>query len=203
MKLNYKDQKERFLAIAELIRNAGSIYSTGVLHNDVYILEKIKEIEKNGDVIRNELNAHFILQQDIPYLALDRAKLLRKLDDTLDAYLIATNTYVLYHGSLPASFAANIASSVDNLLQINNLVVTGIVTIFDDFKATIEYTNKIEILRDEFIDNGNILEQQYFSSEENWKEYTAISKILKANIRCVNAMKVVSEILAQMAYTYM
>ncbi|MFV2014946.1 MAG: hypothetical protein ACC656_05940 [Candidatus Heimdallarchaeota archaeon] len=81
--MDRKEQKEKIIGLAKRIATASDLYAE-CLKNPEDFSAKVQEIlaiETEGDEIQHQLDDHFANEKNIPYLALDRANLVRRLDD--------------------------------------------------------------------------------------------------------------------------
>jgi len=198
-------QKSLFIELAELIRNAGSTYSDFMTEpaSSTY-LDRIIELEREGDEIEDELNEHFTTQRNIPYLALDRAKLLSHLDEVLDQLLIATKTLSAFSEGLPKDFTENAKTLADLVAEITRQLRDAVEIVYDNFDKATTICINIEKLRDQASATVFDLESLYFNGEEStWKTYTAVSRVLKRTMAIINSVKVSSEMIQLMSMKYL
>ncbi|MHA2403248.1 MAG: hypothetical protein ACXADH_09690, partial [Candidatus Kariarchaeaceae archaeon] len=78
----------------------------------------------------------------------------------------------------------------------------GVEIIYTSFKDALDIVTEIETLRDEAMDISFNLENEYFESIDDWKEFNAISRIIKRSMTCIVEAKESSEVLELMAYKY-
>ncbi|MHA2171186.1 MAG: DUF47 family protein [Candidatus Kariarchaeaceae archaeon] len=202
--MDQKEQKSKFIELANLIREAGKLYGDCILNPSVAEdnKRKILELETQGDSIQDQLDDHFRNQKNIPYLALDRAKLVRKLDDTLDDIKLAGLTFTTFVHSLPKDFSTKCDRFAKILIEVTSCLAQGVEIIYTSFKDALDIVTEIETLRDEAMDISFNLENEYFESIDEWKEFNAISRIIKRSMACIVEAKESSEVLELMAYKY-
>ncbi|MHA2249832.1 MAG: DUF47 family protein [Candidatus Kariarchaeaceae archaeon] len=205
--MDQKEQKEKFIELSKLIREAGKLYADCIYDPSVSEenTNKILELESKGDKIQAELDDHFRTQKNIPYLALDRAKLVRKLDSTLDQIKLAGMTFNTFGPSLPRELIKECESLAKLTMDVTDLLASAVEIIYTSFKEALDLTRQIEELRDQVMVSAFSLENQFFDTADastGWKEYTAISRIIKRTLVCVVASKEASEVLDLMAYKY-
>ena len=198
------EQKSKFIELANLIREAGKLYADCLLNpaNSEENKNKIIEMENAGDTIRDALDDHFRNEKNIPYLALDRAKLVNKLDDTLDDIKLAGLTFTTFVHSLPKDFSAKSNRLANIIVEITGCLAEAVEVIYTSFKDALTIVVKIEKLRDEAINISFNLENEYFESIDNWKEFNSLSRIIKRTMACIAEAKDTSEVLTLMAYKY-
>lgn len=205
--MDQKQQKEKFIELSNLIRETGKLYAD-CLKNPSQAKEnskQIRELETLGDKIQSQLDNQFRSQKNIPYLALDRAKLARKLDETLDQIRIAGMTFATFAQGLPQDFSQKCEKLAEVTEKITDLIAKAVEVIYTSFENALDLIIKIEDLRDEGMESAFSLENEYFDAADassGWKEYTAISRVIKRTIACIGTAKEASEVLELMAYKY-
>ncbi len=202
--MNKKEEKEHFFKLADLLEEAGEAVAD-IIFQPSPAEEKIKralEIEEQGDQIRDRLNEHFAKQQSVPYLALDRAKLLRRIDDILDEYARTARTVKEYGKFLPQDFAERGKFISDAIKSTSKDLRNAIKEIYTSFDNAMALVNKIEENRDIIVEKGMQLEADYFEELQGWKEFTAIENMHKRAQAIIAKIKTAGEILSLMAIKY-
>ncbi len=204
--MNREDKKEKLLELSSLIKRTGELYAN-ILSSDKIDdkIEEILELETKGDEIQDILDKDFATQKNIPYLAIDRAKLLRRMDNILDNFRIASLTYKLYHKYLPDDFDGKISVISEKITVMSDKLSVAIDLIYTDFSKSLEVVDQIEKIRDETQDITFDIEGAYFNSLDGttgWKSFQAVSQIIKKTTNCIRSIKSASEILTLMAYKY-
>lgn len=204
--MDREEKKQKFIELADLIQKTGKLYSDILLSVDIKNNAKmILELETKGDQIQADLDKDFATQKNIPYLAIDRAKLLRKMDTILDLFRLATLNYQQYHNFLPDDFRDKIRVISESIKEMTMNLYEAIVIIYSDFSATLKLVEQIENTRDKVQDLSFNLEGEYFSildESSGWKKFQAVSSIMNKSNSCIIAIKSASEILTLMAYKY-
>ena len=105
--MKHKEIKERFISLGSLIKEGGELIANcltekGNLEDHV---QKILDIEEKGDMIQDELDAHYKNEKNIPFLAIDQVKLLQRMDKTLDEASLAARSFSL-KGVFPNPFSS-------------------------------------------------------------------------------------------------
>ena len=200
--MDKKTQKKNFIELANIIRECGRIYSKLMSNVKEEDIQRIIDLEEKGDKIRDDLDEDFRTQKNIPYLALDRAKLLRRLDDVLDTFLIGSKNIGAFEGGLPLRFDEEIVDISKNIEDCATSLAEAIEIIYSDFSKCLQLCSKIEELRDGSMKMIFDLEYKFYNELDNWKEFVAVSKILEKSMDCVVIMKEASEVLELMSYKY-
>ena len=200
--MDKKTQKKNFIELANIIRECGRIYSKLLSNVKEEDIQRIIDLEEKGDKIRDDLDEDFRTQKNIPYLALDRAKLLRRLDDVLDMFLIGSKNIGAFEGGLPLRFDEEIVDISKNIEDCATSLAEAIEIIYSDFSKCLQLCSKIEELRDTSMKMIFNLEYRFYNELDNWKEFVAVSKILEKSMDCVVIMKEASEVLELMSYKY-
>ena len=200
--MDKKTQKKNFIELANIIRECGIIYSKLLSNVKEEDIQRIIDLEEKGDKIRDDLDEDFRTQKNIPYLALDRAKLLRRLDDVLDMFLIGSKNIGAFEGGLPVKFDEEIVDISKNIENCATSLAEAIEIIYSDFSKCLQLCSKIEELRDASMKMIFNLEYKFYNELDNWKEFVAASKILEKSMDCVVIMKEASEVLELMSYKY-
>lgn len=200
--MDKKTQKKNFIELANIIRECGRIYSKLLSNVKEEDIQRIIDLEEKGDKIRDDLDEDFRTQKNIPYLALDRAKLLRRLDDVLDTFLIGSKNIGAFEGGLPLRFDEEIVDISKNIENCATSLAEAIEIIYSDFSKCLQLCSKIEELRDGSMKMIFDLEYKFYNELDNWKEFVAVSKILEKSMDCVVIMKEASEVLELMSYKY-
>ncbi len=206
MKLTRKEQKELFIELGQVVQEAGECYAKMLrveLIEEMY--NRLNELESKGDELQAKLDAHYSTQKNAPYLTLERAKLLRRIDDTLDNFAIAARTMHVFAGAVPSDFVER-ATPVSKLLKlVAEYVNDAIVNLFTNFSQALKLTGKIEDNRDKIVDLTFELETDYFKSlngENAWKQFTAVERIMKRTAATVQRMRDTAEIIELMVYKF-
>lgn len=200
-----KELKEKFIEIANLVRITGDYYSKSLTDFKAIDsnLNKIIDLETQGDRIQEQINLHYKDEKSIPFLAIDRVRLLQRIDDTLDAILLACKTLKTFGAGLPNDFQDKIKELSELLSKITNSFAQGVTIIYESFKDALEETQKIEELRDNAMNLAFNIEGNYFlENSTKWKEFFAVREILKKTMTVISSTKKASEILEIMALKY-
>ena len=200
--MDKKTQKKNFIELANIIRECGRIYSKLLNNVKEEDIQRIIDLEEEGDKIRDALDEDFRTQKNIPYLALDRAKLLRRLDDVLDMFLIGSKNIGAFEGGLPVKFDEEIVDISKNIENCSTSLAEAIEIIYSDFSKCLQLCSKIEELRDASMKMIFDLEYKFYNELDDWKEFVAVSKILEKSMDCIVIMKEASEVLELMSYKY-
>ncbi|MCH8908211.1 MAG: DUF47 family protein [Candidatus Heimdallarchaeota archaeon] len=204
--MNKKEQKEKFIELANLIKECSQTFSEALVASDhKQLVDKIFKLEARGDEIQIELDSHYAQEKNIPYLALDRARLLRRIDDTLDEFVLASRNLNIFSSSLPKDFSTKTAGISENVAILGSYLSKAIEVIFADFQDCLVLVEKIEDLRDKIFDAVFTIEGEYFKTidtSSGWKPFFSLTEILKRTVACVVAMKNTSEVLTLMVYKY-
>lgn len=205
--MDQKEQKEKFIELSKLIGETGKLYAECICNPAASRenVAKILELETIGDNIQAQLDNHFRTQKNIPYLALDRAKLVRKLDGTLDQIKVAGMTYSTFAPGLPQDFSQKCESIAKLTEKITGLLADAVKTIYTSFADALDYISEIENLRDEAMGISFDLVSGFFEEADEtsgWKEFEAITRIIKRTMACISMAKEASEVLELMAYKY-
>ncbi|MCY3411322.1 MAG: DUF47 family protein [Candidatus Heimdallarchaeota archaeon] len=199
-------QKSKFLELAGIIEKTGSIYGKMLLSGSPKDkLEEILDLESRGDEIQEELDKDFAQQKNIPYLAIDRAKLLRKMDNILDEFRTATLVYRTYQEFLPNGFTEAIITLSNLITEMSTKLSKAIELIYTSFADSLVIVDEIETLRDKALDDAFGITSSYFKEldeSSGWKSYEATSNVVKKSVSCLAAIKDASEVLTLMAYKY-
>lgn len=202
-----EDQKQHFLDLIDLVERTGELLSESLRNKDKIDenIRKITKYETDGDVIQHELDDHFRNQRNIPYLALDRAKLLRRIDDILDDEATAARTLEVFSSSLPGNFSEMIAPLAEHVLQISKDIKDAVHAIYTSFEECLRLVEKIEQSRDNAMAISFDLEKYYFENlhePSNWKEFESSTRIIRKSMKVISSIKAASEILELMAIKY-
>ena len=203
--MDREEKKEKFIELAEIIRDTGRLFSESLLTKDnEEKINQIVELEHNADVIQTELDRDFATQKNMPYLSIDRAKLLRRIDNTLDEFKLASSDILLFSSHFPEDSDNKFSELATNLAEISASLADAIKMIYTNFEETIPILDKIEKLKDIGIGLTFSIEKYYFNlcEEKDWKQFIAISTITKQISSCINYIKGTSEILMLMSYKY-
>ena len=205
--MDNKEQKEHFLKIGELVDKAGAEFSQYLQNpSDSSKLATIEQLETEGDSAQDKLNAYFTTQRNIPYLSLDRAGLLRKLDEILDQILLSAKTLDAFGSALPPSFTDEVGQLALHLDHMTGTLNKAITALYEDFAAATELTNEIEADRDKSTKILFELEKMAFNSDDEvqgWKGFTAVSRIARRIASVINATKSASEVIEIMSMKYL
>ena len=200
--MDKKTQKKKFIELANIIRECGRIYSNLLSNVKEEDIQRIIDLEEEGDKLRDALDEDFRTQKNIPYLALDRAKLLRRLDDVLDMFLIGSKNIGAFEGGLPVKFDEEIVDISKNIENCSISLAEAIEIIYSDFSKCLQLCSIIEELRDASMKMIFDLEYKFYNELDDWKEFVAVSKILEKSMDCIVIMKEASEVLELMSYKY-
>ncbi len=202
--MNKKEEKEKFFELADLISEGGKLISEIIFSPEIN-MEKIMlvlDLEEKGDRVRDELNRHFATQQSVPYLALDRAKLLRRIDDILDEFARTARTVKEYNESLPRNFTADIKFVSDAIKTSSQNLGEAIKIVYTSFDDAWKLVRGIEELRDNVVEKGMEVEAGYFKTSNDWKEFEALSRMHKRAQVIMALIKAAGEILELMSIKY-
>lgn len=202
--MNKKEEKEQFFKLAEHLEEVGKILKDLIfqISPPSEKIEAVLKIEQEGDVIRDLLNEHFAKQQSVPYLALDRAKLLRRIDDIFDECARTARTIKEYGPFLPTDFHQKAEFIAEGIAKTSHDLAKAIMEIYTSFDNAVSLIQGIENLRDEIVERGMQLEAEYFQSSENWKQFYAIERMHKRSQAIIAKIKTAGEILSLMAIKY-
>ncbi|MDH5401940.1 MAG: DUF47 family protein [Candidatus Heimdallarchaeota archaeon] len=203
--MNREEQKQKFIEISNLVREVGILYGNSLkdpsktFENLPAILEK----EDLADSIQDELDDHFRTQRNIPYLALDRAKLVRRLDDTLDELALAGRTLNAFSSNIPDNFGEKATSLADLVISITSLLAEAVETIYTSFSDALVICEKIENSKDKVVEVSFELEKDMMNNENSdWKQFISASRIISRTVSSVSVLKAASEVLVLMSYKY-
>ena len=204
-----KEVKENFINIANLIKEAGELYSICFIKSEEIIEENIKtiiELERQGDVIQSVLDNHYKNEKNIPFLAIDRVKLLQTLDKTLDDASLAARTLSAFYSELPKEFKNSVIKLAENVKMMTAKLALAVETIYDDFKAANDLTKEIEELRDESLEESFRIENEFFLSADvnsGWKGFISVSTITKKTMTVIKSVRNAAEIITIMSIKYL
>lgn len=206
MKLSHKEQKEKFYELADILQQIGKDYHQ-IFTNETS-LDQINDIlkkESEADKIQDILNLHYTTQKNVPYLALDRANLLRRLDDVMDTFAISAKLVEYLKPQLPEGFANEFTNMLEMIDQQSDLTAEAVRRIFDDFSKAKELTEQVEEFKDIIVNEGFTLEKKYFETlgADDWKQFHATTEILKRTAKIANSMRNVGELLVYMITKYL
>lgn len=205
--MDQKEQKEKIIGLARLIVKASEIYGECLLNSD-NLTPKMKEIlaiETEGDLLQRDLDDHFAAEKNIPYLALDRANLVRRLDDVLDQFAIAARTLAAFSSGLPKTFEENIKPISDSCISTGKCLAEGVEIIFESFSDALTVTKRIEENRDEASEKAFELDTKLYNEADpssGWKPYEASHRVLDRTMKIIGHMKEASELLQIMSLKY-
>ncbi|RMG36025.1 MAG: DUF47 family protein [Methanobacteriota archaeon] len=202
--MNKKEEKEQFFKLADLLQTAGQIIGEIIFQPEPVQekIDRVLEVEEEGDKIRDRLNEHFAKQQSVPYLALDRAKLLRRIDDVLDEYARTARTVKEYGKFLPTDFAERGAFISETIRSTSESLSQAIKEVYSSFDNAIDLVEKIENSRDEVMEKGMQLEAEYFQKSQDWKQFAALENMHKRAQSIIAKIKNAGEVLSLMAIKY-
>lgn len=204
-----KEVKENFIKIANLIKEAGELYSICFFKSEETMEENIRkiiELETQGDEIQTILDNHYKNEKNIPFLAIDRVKLLQTLDKTLDDASLAARTLSAFYSELPEEFEKSVSKLAENVKIITQKLAIAVETIYDDFKAAHELTKEIEDLRDASLEESFRIENKFFISADvtnGWKGFTSVSTITKKTMAVIKSVRNAAEIITIMSIKYL
>ncbi|MHA2504157.1 MAG: DUF47 family protein [Candidatus Kariarchaeaceae archaeon] len=205
--MDRKERKETFLKLADLVDQAGEVFSHYLQNpSDSSRLEEIEKIEQKGDILEDKLNTYYMTQRNIPYLSLDRAKLLRRLDEILDQMFLGAKTLEAFGTSLPESFTSKVTELAGHLDKMTKTLRQAIEAIYENFEEAAKLTKQIEYERDQSTNLLFELEKSSFQSEdgpEGWKGFVAVSRIGRRTVSIINATKAASEVIELMTMKYL
>lgn len=205
--MDQKEQKEKIIGLARLIVNASEIYGECLLNSDNVApkMNEILAIETEGDVLQKALDDHYANEKNIPYLALDRANLVRRLDDVLDQLAIAARTLGAFSSGLPKTFHENIKPIAEACKSMSKCLAEGVEVIFESFSEAMIVTKRIEDNRDEASAKGFELETKLYNESDpstGWKAYEASHRVIDRTMKIIGHMKEASELLQIMSLKY-
>lgn len=203
--MNREEKKEKFKELAEILRDTGRLFSESLLIKDnEEKINQIVELEQRADNIQIELDRDFATQKNMPYLSIDRAKLLRRIDNTLDEFKLGSSDILLYSSHLPEDSNEKFTELATNLAEISASLADAIKMIYTNFEDTIPILDRIEKLKDIGLGLTFGIEKYYYNKcdEKGWKQFFAVSTITKQISSCINYIKGTSEILMLMSYKY-
>jgi len=205
--MDRKEQKEKIIGLAKRIAIASDLYAQ-CLKNPEDFSAKVQEIlaiETEGDEIQHQLDDHFANEKNIPYLALDRANLVRRLDDVLDQLAIAARTLEALHSGLSPKFYVSVTPLADYCSSLGHCLAEGVEVIYSSFNEAMSVSKRIEEVRDQATSNAFQLETQFFNDadpQHGWKEYEAATRVIKQTMKIIGHTKEASEILQIMSLKY-
>ncbi len=201
------EKKEYFIKLAKLIEKSGICFSNALQNTNVTEnLEEIYSLESQGDQIQTILDKDFASQKNIPYLAIDRAKLLRRMDSVLDEFKSSVKEFEIYRVGLPKEFYLDIKILGENIISMSKMFADGIEIMYSDFALALRKVSEIEELHDEMRDNIFQVKKKYYNKlkeTDNWSTYIAISSSIERILSVIRLIKAASEIIGLMAYKYM
>ncbi len=202
--MNKKEEKQKFMELANIVSEAGKLISEVMLSSspDSTKLDKILALESKGDELKDMLNIHFAKEQNTPYLALDRAKLLRRIDDCLDEFARSARTVREFSEFLPATLMEDGKELLSLIQQASTDLSEAIHVIFNSFKDALELVKQIENARDRALDLGSDLISKKFKEVEDWKTFEATERIVKRIHAIMAILRDTAEVLQLMAYKY-
>lgn len=205
--MNKKEQKEKIIELAGLIRDTGKLYSECLLDpkNVEKKIGKISEKETLGDALQNELSDHFSQEKNIPYLAIDRVKLIGKMDDILDQILLSIKIFKIYGSELSDDFPSEIEPLAKNCETITTSLSLAVEEIYTNFENTRLKIKEIEEQRDKASDTSFKLERKAFEladPSKGWKVFESTQRILGITMKIIARTKAASEILEIMVLKY-
>ena len=205
--MDKKEQKEKIIGLARLIVKASEIYGECLLNSDNLAprMKEILEIETQGDVLQKQLDDSFAEEKNIPYLALDRANLVRRLDDVLDQLALAARTLSAFSSGLPKLFHENISPIAGACKSMGKCLAEGVELIYESFSEAMQVTKRIEDNRDEASAKGFELETKLYNESDpstGWKAYEASHRVIDRTMKVIGNMKEASELLQIMSLKY-
>lgn len=203
--MDQKEQKESIIKLAKIVKESGELYAECLLAQEKSIenIQKILALETEGDVIQRELDDHFSHQKNIPYLALDRARLVRRLDDILDQIAHAAQTLKIFASHTKPDFTDKIQPLAKLCQDITSELAKAVETIYSSFDEAQIIARSIENLRDTAMEACFQLESEIFVSQDtDWKQYEASKRILSETYVLILNTKNASEVLEVMALKY-
>ena len=206
MKLTKKEQKQLFIEIADNIKESGEYYAKMLLlENTDEMYKKIINMEDEGDEFQARLDAHFSTQKNAPYLTLERAKLLRRMDDVLDNFAIAARTLSVFAEGLPQDFVQNAGEISRLVCEVTEDFSKGMNNLYTNFHESLRNSSRIEQSRDRLVEEIFRLETLYFKNlkgNDAWRQFTAIERVMKRTIAVIQKIRDAGEIIEIMVYKY-
>lgn len=205
--MDKKEQKEKIIGLAKLIAEASDLYAQCLINPEDFTakIQKILVLETEGDKIQHQLDDHFANEKNIPYLALDRANLVRRLDDVLDQLAIAGRTFEALHSGISSKFYEHITPIAEHCSSLGNCLAEAVEAIYTSFAKALEVSKRIEEVRDQASSTAFELETQIFNDadpQNGWKEYVAATRVIRQTMKIIGYIKEASELLQIMSFKY-
>lgn len=205
--MNRKEERQLIMQLADLVAASGSQLSdylkvTGI---DKELITQIHHLEKQGDQIRDKLDNYFKKSKGVPYLALEEAELMAKLDAILDAIVSSGHSIDEFGHQLPKGFVDDNQELYHNVGTISQTLADAIKSNFDNYTDTFVFIDLITEQRDEIKSRGYQLMAKYFQSLDNkngWKQFVAIQKTTYQIFDTLTLMKDATDILKVMNYKH-
>ncbi|MHA2098425.1 MAG: DUF47 family protein [Candidatus Kariarchaeaceae archaeon] len=205
--MDKKEQKEKIIGLGKLVAQASKLYADCLQSPDDFStkIQQILTLETEGDTLQSQLDDHFANEKNIPYLALDRANLVRRLDDVLDTLAVSARTLEAFKSGMSDKFQADVKPIADCCVSMGSSLSLGVETIYSSFTETLSVTKQIEESRDAATSKAFELETQLFKDADpasGWKEYEASTRIVKQTMKIIIRTKEASELLQIMSLKF-
>ena len=203
--MDQKEQKESIIKLGQLVKETGKLYSESLSNFEITSenISKILTLETDGDAIQWKLDDHFSQEKNIPYLALDRAKLVGKIDDILDRVAYAGRILKNFAKYVDPEFGEKIKSIATICQEITSKFADAVEVIYSSFDQALALSKEIELMRDKAVEYSFEFEADLIGAKDiDWRQYEASRHILVESMKVIRTTKDASEILEIMALKY-